>query len=49
MNERIRQAPVLPGNHVRESQLSISASGQSQPMKKLPNGTEVDTVSIHLW
>lgn len=48
MNGQIRQVPVPPGNHARESQLSISASGQTQPKRKLPNGTEVDTDSVHL-
>ena len=48
MNGRIRQLPVPPGNHARESQLSISVSGQTQPKKNLPYGPEVDTDSVHL-
>lgn len=48
MNGRIRQLPVPPGNHARESQLSISVSGQTQPKKTLPYGPEVDTDSGHL-
>lgn len=48
MNGRIRQLPVPPGNHARESQLSISVSGQTQPKKTLPYGAEVDTDSVHL-
>ena len=49
MNGRIRQVPVPPGKDARESQLSISVSGQTQPKKNLPYGPEVDTDSVHLW